>query len=173
MDSKIIEQLIEKYFEGETSLEEELTLKSYFGSGEVADSLKMYRPLFQYFQSEQATRLSADFEEKLKSRIESSGQETVIRRLTFTKIWKIAAAVVLLTGTVFLVYHLNPNLQPQTETAINWEDFEPKDPQEAYEKTLAALALVSDKMNKGKYQTQKGLLKMDQANQAVSGIQNN
>ena len=47
-----IETLIEKYFDGLTSLKEEEILRDYFQKGDISDELKMYAPLFQYFSSE-------------------------------------------------------------------------------------------------------------------------
>lgn len=47
-----IEQLLERYFEGRTSTEEERTLRRFFTSGDVPENLKMYQPLFAYFENE-------------------------------------------------------------------------------------------------------------------------
>ena len=47
-----IEDLLDKYFEGETSAEEERKLRAYFTSGRVAEELKVYIPLFTYFEEE-------------------------------------------------------------------------------------------------------------------------
>jgi len=47
-----IEKLLEKYFEGLTSAEEEATLRLYFTSGDVPENLVMYKPLFVYFDDE-------------------------------------------------------------------------------------------------------------------------
>lgn len=49
---KEIETLLEKYFEGETSSAEEKKLREYFTSGEVAPHLRVYVPLFLYFEEE-------------------------------------------------------------------------------------------------------------------------
>ena len=47
-----IEQLIERYFEGLTTSEEETTLRHFFTSDEVPEKMKMYKPLFVYFETE-------------------------------------------------------------------------------------------------------------------------
>lgn len=47
-----IEQLLERYFEGVTSTEEERTLRRFFTSGNIPDNLMMYKPLFAYFENE-------------------------------------------------------------------------------------------------------------------------
>ena len=47
-----IETLLEQYFEGQTSVEEEATLRQYFSLDSVPEHLEMYRPLFVYFDGE-------------------------------------------------------------------------------------------------------------------------
>lgn len=47
-----IHELINKYFEGETSSVEEQQIRSYFNSDNVSDDLKVYKPLFVYIDEE-------------------------------------------------------------------------------------------------------------------------
>ena len=47
-----IEQLIERYFEGLTTSEEEATLRRFFTSDEVPEKMQMHKPLFVYFDAE-------------------------------------------------------------------------------------------------------------------------
>lgn len=71
MDYKYINQLLERYWAGETSLEEEQILRSFFSQPNVPDELKHYRCLFIYEQTEPATDvLGDDFDEQLMSIIE-------------------------------------------------------------------------------------------------------
>jgi tRNA G46 methylase TrmB len=44
-----IKALLEKYFEGLTSLEEEQALREYFQGEKIDPELKIYQPLFQFF----------------------------------------------------------------------------------------------------------------------------
>ena len=51
MDYKYIEQLLERYFKCETSLEEERILRTFFSQKDVPVTLLPYRDLFMYEQS--------------------------------------------------------------------------------------------------------------------------
>ena len=50
MDSKRINELLSKYWNCETSLEEEAELREHFKTGNIPDELKETAPLFQYFE---------------------------------------------------------------------------------------------------------------------------
>lgn len=52
-----IEALLEKYWEGESTIEEERLLKGYFAQGEVDERLAKYAPLFKAIREEQAVQL--------------------------------------------------------------------------------------------------------------------
>ena len=60
-----IEELLERYFEGLTSGEEEVALRRFFADGSVPEHLAIYKPLFAYFDSEiekaKATTISQQF----------------------------------------------------------------------------------------------------------------
>ena len=45
-----IEELLNKYFEGETSCEEERELRHFFTQGIVPEHLKEYSPLFAFLE---------------------------------------------------------------------------------------------------------------------------
>lgn len=47
-----IDDLLTKYFEGETSTEEERRLRAFFASGKVPQRLSAYRPIFAFFDEE-------------------------------------------------------------------------------------------------------------------------
>ena len=49
---EMMNELLEKYFRGETSLTEEKELKRYFSTGNVVPEHEIYRPLFEVFELE-------------------------------------------------------------------------------------------------------------------------
>ena len=57
-----INELLRKYFIGETSIEEEKELKDYFKSDKVESAHKIYRPLFQVFEEERKVTYPSDNE---------------------------------------------------------------------------------------------------------------
>ena len=66
MDYKYINQLLERYWNCETSLEEEGILRAFFSQKDVPAELRQYQPLFAYQQMEgKAKHLGADFDSKL------------------------------------------------------------------------------------------------------------
>jgi hypothetical protein len=53
-----IEDLLNRYWDGETSLEEERELKAYFNSDDIAEQFRSVAPLFRAFREEQTVQLS-------------------------------------------------------------------------------------------------------------------
>jgi hypothetical protein len=56
MNEQQAHALLQRYFDGATSLNEEQALQAYFAQGSVPDSLRAYRPLFAFFAEEQAVQ---------------------------------------------------------------------------------------------------------------------
>lgn len=140
-----MKNLIEKYFEGETTLQEEAELRRYFNSDEVDESLRQYQPLFRHFENEKAQGLSADFDQKLLERLEGSAK--VVRMQGRQRTWlRVAAIGAVLTGAFF---YLQRPVSPAQQQAINWDKYEIKDEKVAYDETVKALRLLSSKLNKG------------------------
>lgn len=104
MDSKYIEQLLERYWQCDTSLEEEAKLRSYFQQGNIPSHLLRYKKLFVYQKEQQEICLNEDFDRKILSRINSSVVKA--RRMTlfirFMPLLKAAAVVAMMfsIGTV-------------------------------------------------------------------------
>ncbi len=142
-----MKDLIEKYFAGETSLEEEQQLVDYFNSGKVAYEFKQYTPLFYFIKREKQVSLSEDFDEKLLQNLaEKPGAKVVNFRSWIAPALKIAAIGIMLMGAYLF---FKPTTAPVGQHAINWEKYEIKDEQLAYDETVKALRLVTSKLNKG------------------------
>jgi hypothetical protein len=139
----MMKALIEKYFNGETTLEEEAQLKAYFRNGEVDETLRQYAPLFRYLEQEKAQLLDSDFDQKLTARLQK-GATVVGMRPWQRQLLRVAAVGILLAG-LFLLFQR----KPASHTAIHWEKYETQDPELAYEQTKEALRLLSSKLKRG------------------------
>lgn len=99
MDYKYIEQLLERYWKCETSLEEEHILRTFFRQKDVPESLRQYKDLFCYEHEEKETDvLGADFDAKMLAMInepEPVKAVTISLRQRFMPLLKAAAAVVI------------------------------------------------------------------------------
>ena len=67
MDYKYIEQLLERYWQGETTLQEEAILRAFFCQPDIPDHLRKYQPLFVLEKEEP---LGDDFDARILGMIE-------------------------------------------------------------------------------------------------------
>lgn len=74
MDYKYIEQLIERYFDCMTTIEEEQILRSFFCQEDVPAHLIQYRDIFAYEASAKNETLGEEFDTRMLSLVE--GQQT-------------------------------------------------------------------------------------------------
>ena len=99
MDYKYINQLLERYWNCETSLGEEGILRAFFSQKDVPAELRQYQPLFAYQQLEAKEKhLGADFDNRLLAMIEEDEPIKVkARTITLTQrlkpLFKAAAVV--------------------------------------------------------------------------------
>jgi beta-lactamase regulating signal transducer with metallopeptidase domain len=75
MEVAKIEQLLEKYLLAQTSIQEEIILKSYFTSDKVASHLTEYQSMFNYFSTNKTEQIKKNlhFKSINKKRIWWSG----------------------------------------------------------------------------------------------------
>lgn len=131
MESDKIEIVLEKYFQGETTIAEEKELKNYFSSQNVAQHLQQYQPLFGYFSQVKEQRSTQEISLQTKK-----------RNVAWLSI--AASAVVLLgIGTYYISEKKTAPAVAQTELGTY------DDPEEALAATQKALALLSNKVNVG------------------------
>ena len=82
MDCKYIGQLLERYWQCETSLEEEAQLRAFFNGSAVPEHLLRYKDLFVYQQLQQEVGLGADFDARVLAEVEIPVVKA--KRLTLT-----------------------------------------------------------------------------------------
>lgn len=145
MDYQLIEELLDQYFEGTTSLEEEKQLKHFFTYEEVPEHLQTLQPLFVHLQQSGEEALGADFDQSVLELLEGK-QEAKTRRLSINT-WMSRAAAIALIAVAGWWYFTPP---PTQETAgIDWSKYEVQDPEEAFKLTQMALLKASTELNRG------------------------
>ncbi|NBC07768.1 MAG: hypothetical protein GVY26_11305 [Bacteroidetes bacterium] len=152
MDDQMIRQLLDRYFEGQTSLSEEQQLRRAFQQEDLPEDLHPFRPLFRYFEQERDAQLRPSFEQQLMQQIEDepdSARTAALRSLPIQR-WAvgIAAAVVLALG-LFWLYQPAAFQQQEEVAAIDWSKYEVEDPKEAFKITQSALLQASQELNQG------------------------
>ena len=98
MDYKYIEQLLERYWNCESTVEEEDILRAFFRQKELPAHLQRYRSLFAYQAAQPSVGLSDDFDRRVLAQIERPVVKA--RRLSlrsrFMPLFKAAAVMALL-----------------------------------------------------------------------------
>ena len=120
MESAKIEKLLEKYYEAETSLQEEKILKEYFSGSEIPAHLQEHKDIFNYFDN---------------SLLETSNRSIKLTKRTIALRWLSIAAMLVFFISVYSLYQQN--------------EAEKQEARLAYMETQKALDLISSSLNKG------------------------
>ncbi len=141
---KRIERLLDKYWQGTSSLEEEEVLRNYFNSEKVAEHLLYVKPMFQMLKMKQQPHVSDGFDQIVQTKLSMGFTSESMVRKKANNWWKVAAVItVLLVGTYTITSLIDQPVQD-----ISMEDsFDT--PEEAYAQFKQSLMLVSTKLNSG------------------------
>ncbi|MDI1316143.1 hypothetical protein [Flavobacterium sp.] len=127
-----IENLLEKYFEAQTTIQEEKELKDYFTSAAVAPNLEQYKPLFGYAVQAKNEQFTATIP-LLKPQNKKSNRI----------VWlSIAASAVVFLGVGLFTFESYNKTEAQDLGTID-------DPEVAFRETQKALNMISTSVNKG------------------------
>ncbi len=147
MNIKEIEILLDRYYDGDTTLAEEKILKDFFSGDEVPDHLKDHQPFFSYLRSENEITSDAAGQFVIPGDLEMSEHNrpltipmwrSVNRRYLYSGI---AAAVLLLVAMVFTFrFDILPRNGDQSMALSE---------QQSMVNAAEALMLVSSTLNKG------------------------
>ena len=131
------ETLLKKYFEGETTINDEQELQDYFASPEVAPHLQQYASLFKHF----AVSKGQQFKQEITAFGIHKGENKYKKR---NLAWvSIAASVVVLMGVGTYMFY-------DSETVTKSKDLGTyDDPELAFKATQKALYLLSNNVNVG------------------------
>lgn len=160
MDSKRIEQLLEKYWACETSVEEEQVLREYFAVTANDGAIKELASMFRYFDQQRRKEMQ---DPALDARIHEivRPKRAKLRRLLHNSI-RIAAGIVVLMVAVWFVRSEIRQTTPQ-ELVDTYSD-----PELAFEETKKALLMISRSFGTAEEQAKK----INLFNEAQQQIQN-
>mgnify|MGYP007022089051 CR=1 FL=1 len=148
MDYKYIEQLVERYFQCETTLQEEQILLNFFAQeeAEVPTELRQYQPIFAALEPKE--KLSADFTDRILALTEGAPRvkaRTVSLSERMRPLLRAAAivAVILAFGQAI---HFSTNHANQQADDINYANYKDTydDPSMAYDQMEDALQLMRE-----------------------------
>ena len=132
--------LVDKYWAGESSLEEEQQLRSYVLSDKVSDAHKDLVPLFQLFEDQAILKLEKELDLNISEPKTIDINSKKKTRYLFPKLTAIAASMAV------LVMFMTGTFQPSASSYVNNKQI---NDQEAYEITRDALAFLGANYEKG------------------------
>ena len=140
MKKEELKDLLEKYYNGESTLEEERLLRDYFRGENIYEGFEADREIFGFYSaSPDMSEPSMDLEERIIKKINGAGKtggKAVMRRIYIISTG-IAAAVMLIAALYFFIM----------KTAEPEDTF--SDPALAYAETIKILNEISAKFNEG------------------------
>ncbi len=138
MNDQEINRLINSFYEGETSEEEEKLLRALFSGDKVPQGLETEREYILYCLANGSIKdPSSDLEDKIIRIIDRSDTESVRSRKYYLLLISGAAALLILFGAYYFI-----------ESRRGFKDTY-SDPRIAYAETMKILMDVSSRLNKG------------------------
>lgn len=158
MDSKRIEELLGKYWQCETSLEEEQQLREYFSGDDIPEQLKETAALFRYFSQHKKKAITdVAFETHVLDQIKP--RQSVMRKLVYNSM-RIAAGLAVVMAAVWFVHS---ELQGDETSQDTFDD-----PKVAFEETKKALMMISKSFGKAEEQAKK-INMFNEAQEEIAG----
>lgn len=137
-------ELLEKYWEGTTTIEEEQRLKRYFASGNIDAAHEIYKPIFSAFALEKEVGVSFNaFANLPTGGVQEQAKTPVLNREHHPR-WKSLALAASFVAAVALGAAYQEYSMPKKDLGTY------KTPEEAYEATLGALQFMGTKINDNK-----------------------
>lgn len=160
MDSRRIDEMLERYWACETSLEEEQQLCDYFQGSNIPEQHKEAAAMFRYFSQNKKKSISDDGFEKKVLHLTNRGKHSKVVQLFYNSM-RIAAGIAVLMVAVYFV-----RKEVRKSDPVAMEDTY-NDPKLAFEETKKALMMIS----KGFTQAETEARKINLFNEAKEEIQ--
>jgi hypothetical protein len=149
MDSKQLEDLLQKYWNCETSLEEEQQLREYFRTEEIPERLKDTASLFSYFEAQKQKSVDTNFEGRVVTQLKDQPKKRGKMVQLLNSSMRIAAGVAVLLAAVYFVRE-----EIRKNDTVAMEDTY-DDPKQALEETKKALMMISKGFGRAEQQAKK------------------
>jgi hypothetical protein len=140
MNEEELKRLIGKYYNGESTEEEERALREIFAKGNIPEGYETEKIIFSYYtEAAEAPAPSIDFEARILAGIDASERNRGIGQIRkyLVPVLGVAAGLLILVGSYFFF----------TKRQIPSDTF--TDPQIAYAETIKILRDVSSQLNRG------------------------
>lgn len=139
MNEEELKRLIEKYYNGDSTEQEEEILRDYFRKGNVPEGYETEKLIFSYYaESAEIPGPTVDFEARIMAGIDASGRSGGLEKLKkyLLPVMSAAAGLLILIGSYFLI----------VKKAESGDTF--TDPNLAYSETIKILRDVSSQLNR-------------------------
>lgn len=150
MDSKKLNELLERYWACESSLEEEQQLHEYFRTNTVPEHLKETAALFHYFDASKKKSVEdAGFDEGVLTKLKTeSPKKGKMVRLVYNSMRIAAGLAVVVAATWFIRTEIR---KTTPQAMVDTYD----DPKLAFEETKKALLMISKSFGRAETETKK------------------
>jgi hypothetical protein len=139
MNFQGIEKILGKYFQGETSLQEEQKLREFFRQEKIPAHLLELKDQFAAFDEESNIKLPDDFDDVLFEKINAKERQAkASKRMYIYYISGVAASLIIL---ITLFIRFDPFVAPTNNDMTS--------PEMAFEEASRILYFVSEKFNQG------------------------
>ena len=162
MELKKIERLLAKYYDGNSSIEEEVILKAFFEQETIPDYLKADKEMFLYYmRGKEEEEYSVDLEKNILEAIENEQSRESSKERYFPKylywVSSVAASILIVLSVYF--YQKSPSLEDTYNS-----------PELAYQETKKVLYYVSSKLNKGTLPVEQNFSKITNGTSEINKI---
>lgn len=141
--------MLEKYWQCETSLEEEQQLRDFFQEGSIPANMNAAADLFRLFAAEKVRGVGGNFEGLVTKKLRERRSGKIRSMMSFGNMARIAAGIAVVVASTFLIRQEIRKSYPK-ELRDTYSD-----PKMAFEETKRALELISNSFGKARVEASK------------------
>lgn len=162
MNARETEILIQKYWDCETSREEERMLREFFSEGDIPEHLLQYKSIFAYQIEQAELSLSADFDEKIMNLI---SEEKPRKKISlFAQSMRVAAVAFLCLAAAGITAYFSDSKKTQEYTDTY------SDPGEALYVIRNVVFAVGTNIQEGREESVEAMSKLNKFDEYIKDI---